>query len=210
MHTMRLFFCFLVGLFLTIPTVSGQELQFELKTGLLISTLSGESASESNFDPRTGLSGGIAMRHQRYNGFGLQVELLYSGKGSYADGIIDGVPVRARFDLTYIEVPLLLTYRMELRGPFSPRFMVGPSFARNVDALITFRARGSDTEFTEEDSTVEGTDWGIVLGTGVEFLLGGERVFLEARGFLGQSNVRERDDFPLYNRSVGLLFGITF
>lgn len=210
MHTMRLFCLFLFGFGLLVPALQAQELQFELKTGMLVSTLTGESASESNFDPRTGLSGGFALRYQRYNGLGIQAEMLYLGKGSYADGIIDGIPVRARFDLTYIEIPLLLTYRMDLRTRFSPRFFAGPSISRNIDALITYRARGSQTEFTEEDTSVEGRDFGFVVGTGLEFDLGGERVFLEVRGLLGQANVRERDDFPLHNRSVGFLFGITF
>jgi len=210
MHTMRLFCVFLFGIGFLVPALHAQELQFELKTGMLVSTLSGESAAESNFDPRTGLSGGFAVRYQRYSGLGIQAEMLYLGKGSYADGLIDGIPVRARFDLTYIEIPILLSYRMDLRTRFSPRFFAGPSFSRNIDALITYRARGSQTEFTEEDTSVEGTDFGYVAGVGFEFDLGGERVFFETRGLFGQSNVRERDDFPLYNRSVGFLFGITF
>lgn len=201
---------------------SAQELTYRLKIGAAGATLSG--STEAEFDPRTSLTGGFGFGVDFGNGLAVTSELLYVTKGAYVDtdqetvitlpdgsSNVNAVPVRARFDLTYIEIPFLLSYRIG-RGTVRPVVMAGPSIAYNVIAQVNVRARGQGVDgFSQSysDDTVESFDYGFVVGAGAEFMVSGERVVVESRLTLGQANVRGTDP-ALNNRSVLLLVGLAF
>jgi len=199
-----------------------QELTYRLKIGAAGATLNG--TTEAEFDPRTSLTGGFGMGVDFGNGLALTSELLYVTKGAYVDTDqetvitlpdgttgVNAVPVRARFDLTYIELPFLLSYRLG-RGAIRPVLMARPSVAYNVIAQVNERARGQGVEgFSQSysDDTVESFDYGFVVGAGAEFTVSGERVVVESRLTLGQANVRSADP-ALNNQSLLLLVGLAF
>ncbi|NBC18678.1 MAG: outer membrane beta-barrel protein [Bacteroidetes bacterium] len=191
---------------------SAQTLSYGLRIGISGATLTG--AADTDFEPRTGLTGGFAMGYDFGNGFTLMPELLYVTKGAYFDDTFqasDGasVPVRARYDLTYIEIPLLLTYRFG-HGSVRPLLRAGPSLGYNVIAQLNLEPRGEDSlSQSFNDETIQSIDYGLVAGAGAEVLFRGERLVFEARVILGQSDVR--DEAPaLSNRSVLLLAGFAF
>ncbi len=203
-------------LLLALPA-RAQQVTGALKIGGAVTSLSGGSGS--TFDPRGGLAGGVALGYDFGNGLLFQGELLYVIKGAYADtelvvGSIDGIPVtqdiRARFDLTYLDVPLLLVYRFDRRRGPMPRVFVGPSVAFKLDARVRFRVRGSDGPTqSEEDDSIEGIEYGAVAGAGAEFFVGSQRVSFDVRALLGQSNVRNAEP-ELNNVGVAFFVGIIF
>ncbi len=206
----------LTALLLGAPA-QAQQLTGALKIGGAVTNLSGKS--NATFDPRAGLAGGVALGYDFGNGLLVQPEVLYVVKGAYADTEVDFfpddgqdvlVPIRARFDLTYLEVPVLVVYRFAGRGGLQPKVFAGPSIAFKLDARVRFRARGgTGPTQTEEDDTVESIDYGAVLGAGAEFVVGSQRLSFEARALLGQANVRMADP-ALHNVGVVFLVGIIF
>ncbi len=203
-------------LLLALPA-RAQQVTGALKIGGAVTSLSGGSGS--TFDPRGGLAGGVALGYDFGNGLIVQPEVLYVIKGAYANTEVDFfpddendvlVPIRARFDLTYLEFPLLVTYRFTTRGALQPKLFAGPSVAFKLDARVRFRARGgTGPTQTEEDDTVENVDYGGVVGAGAEFVVGSQRLSLEARALLGQANVRMANP-ALHNVGVVFLLGIVF
>ncbi len=189
------------------------QVQALIKVGINGSTLRGNTSTD--FSPIVRLSGGAGISFELRNGFYLQPEVLYIVKGAKADGIIpgnipgDSVRVKATFDLTYLEIPLLLVYKFNSAG-IRPHIFVGPSLAVKLDAQIRFRAAEGGPEFREEDETVEDRDIGLTFGAGFEIDVGSETLSFGLRSTLGFSNARTRDDLPLHNTSVGLYAAIVF
>jgi hypothetical protein len=194
------------------PRCEAQALSYSLRIGIAGTTLSGDS--DADFEPRTSLAGGFGIGYNFGNGLVMMPELMYVTKGAHFDATTSDltgadVPVRARYDLTYIEIPLLLSYRFG-RGDVRPFVTAGPSVAYNVSAQLNLRARGEEAisqSFT--DNTIETVDYGLVVGGGAEVLIRGERVVFEARLTLGQSDVRDREP-ALTNRSLLVLAGFAF
>ncbi len=191
------------------------QIQALIKVGINGSSLRGNSSTD--FSPIVRISGGAGVSFAIRNGFYLQPEVLYIVKGAKADGIIpvpgsipgDSVRVKATFDLTYLEIPLLLVYKFNSTG-IRPHIFVGPSLAIKLDAQIRFRAAEGGPEFREEDESVDNRDIGLVFGAGFEVDVGGETLAFGLRSSLGFSNARMRDDPPLHNTSVGLYAAIVF
>lgn len=216
----RLFFALCLLLLVAVPSSLAQTLSYSLKAGFSATNISGEV--DNDFEARTALSGGFGLGYDFGNGFMIQPEILYLVKGAYTDTEInttiinpDGssdsfdTPVRARFDLTYIEFPVLASYTLG-QGRLQPRVFAGPTVGYNVNASVNVRARDSDTYAQSySDSSVKTWDYGAVMGIGTDIVVSEERLRVDARFLLGRANVRSVDP-PLQNVGFSLLFGIAF
>lgn len=201
--------------------VHAQQLSYTIKAGLAVFDIRGDT--DADFEPRTALSGGFGLGYDFGNGFAVMPELFYTVKGGYTNTTLetsvtspDGTtstsvtPVRARFDLAYIDLPVLLTYQLG-RGSVQPRVFAGPWVGYNVSARVNVRARGSGSGFSQSysDDSVQTWEYGLVGGLGADVLVGGERVRVEGRAHWGQANVRSSEP-ALHNRGVALLVGLAF
>ncbi|GMQ81445.1 MAG: hypothetical protein BMS9Abin05_0877 [Rhodothermia bacterium] len=206
-----------LGLFSISQTATAQ-MRAMIKVGINGSTFRGNS--DTDFSSITRFSGGVGFSFVIGNGFRIQPEVLYVVKGAQGeralefDGVKDPVDVIATFDLTYLEVPILLVYQFESRG-IRPQIFAGPTFARKLDSQIRFRAAAGGPEFREEDQSVESNDIGLTIGAGFEMDVGSERLSFGLRTSLGFSNARkdnpdQPDNRPLYNTSLGLFAAIIF
>ena len=203
----RLLFGLLLAALWTAPAPAQHSIG-ALKIGGAVSYLSGEATSD--FDPRTGLAAGVAFGYDFGNGLAVIPEALYVVKGAYADGEISNVPIRARFDLTYLEVPVLLSYRFANRSRFEPRIFAGPMISYNLEARITYRAADRDgPSQSDEDTSIQSLDYGATAGVGLGFDVSGQRVVAEVRGQLGQANVREVEP-ELHNVGITFFLGLEF
>ncbi|TDI70319.1 MAG: PorT family protein [Bacteroidetes bacterium] len=207
----------LLGLHSTQQLLTAQ-VRAMIKVGVNGSTFRG--SSDTDFSSITRLSGGVGFSVNIGNGFRIQPEVLYVAKGAKAEGALDfegndgPVDVVATFDLTYLEIPILLVYQFESRG-IRPQIFAGPTFARKLDARIRYRAAAGGPEFNEEDESVESNDIGLTIGAGFEMDVGSERLSFGLRTSLGFSNARKDnpdapDNRPLYNTSLGLFAAIIF
>ena len=185
-----------------------------LKAGSAITQFSGETLTSVDFDPRVGLVGGLAVGFDFGTGFAVLSEAIYARKGAYFDILLNDRPTRIRSDLTYLEIPLLAQYRLETSGYVHPKIFAGPMIAFLLDSRIEFRDKGSDLAQIEEDGSIEGRDFAVVFGAGVEVEVSDQRLSFEARAELGRADITKPDpdlgNPELHNTGIMILVGIVF
>jgi len=192
---------------------SGQaQISAMIKIGLSGSTLRGDTPTD--FSAITRFAGGAGLSYDLGNGLLIQPEFLYIIKGATGKGSIaivnleNPVPIEATFELTYLEIPVLLVYRFERKG-LTPRVFAGPTLSFKLDSQVTFSALDGGPEFQERDDTVESSDLGLTVGVGFDTEMGDEIFTVGLRGTYGFSNARSGDP-ALHNTAFGLYAGIVF
>ena len=191
------------------PPASAQEWTGALKLGGIVSTFSGDT--DTTFDPRLGWAGGGALGYDFGTGLVILPELLYVVQGAHFDDVVQdaNLPVRVEFSISYAQLPLLIMYRFERRGTLNPKIYAGPMVGYKLDATRQLRAQDGGPTFTEEDPSIQNTDYGVVAGAGIERNWDVQRLSVEVRGLWGLTNLRDVEP-ALYHRGVALMVGITF
>ncbi|GIV62235.1 MAG: hypothetical protein KatS3mg044_1101 [Rhodothermaceae bacterium] len=217
-----------LALLLTPSSLPAQTITPVFKAGVSAATLRGASAFD--FRTSTGFAGGVGFNYALRGGWSLQPEVLYVVKGttmdfdvrSSADTIFilppgrddTATPATGGLELTYVELPLLVLRRFEMRGRLHPALMAGPAAAFLLDARFRWQPRGGGLEQEQSEDNVEGLDFGLVVGGGVEYELGGPRLSLSARASIGLTNINfanaREEDQAFYNTSVIFLAGLVF
>jgi hypothetical protein len=137
---------------------------------------------------------------------GLQIDVLYSQKGTKAS-ITDGIDTFT-FEATvhYIEVPVLIRANFPGSGSMKGRVFGGPSFAFDVsdDTKTTFNG----VEFDDEEETeFKSTDFGFVIGGAVQF----GKVFVDVRYNWGLINIVDDDSGDeAKTRTFSIMVGFQF
>jgi len=150
--------------------------------------------------------------------FGIQPEINYSVKGFDVMEEDLGQEISSQYKISTIEIPVLLSYRIPLRGRLKPGLVFGPylGFAQKVREVQT--AFGN-TEKRELDDNLKKTDVGFVFGGNVRYRLGSINVLLSARYSLGFVNISKNImeisyDFEegdwIKNRALTISLGIAF
>lgn len=206
----------LVVMFGLASPVRAQQWAGALKLGGTVTTFVGDTASGTvDWKSRAGLAGGVTIGYDLGNGFIPQFDLLYVRKGASGNTVLDdGTPLAIRSDITYLEVPLLIAYRLEMRGRIHPKIVAGPMLALRLDARISSRVRGTTLEQTELDESIEKRDFGVVAGAGIDVDMGGQRVAFEVRAALGKADITKPDrdgNNPKLNvQGIEFMVGILF
>jgi hypothetical protein len=159
---------------------SAQSVNIGIKGGLNLYTLSGDNDGTYETKPsfHIGLLGHIHMA----DNFALQPELVFSAQGTkYGDD--------QKFDLNYINIPLLFQYMFD--NGF--RLQAGPQ----VGFLVSAEADGVDVK-----DGLNGTDFGI--GIGASYVNPASNFGFDARYNHGLSNINENDNADLFNRGFQL------
>lgn len=141
-----------------------------------------------------------------YFGFGIshrlaiQLEAIYGTRGADAlrvgAGELDPTAEPSRVELSYIEVPVLL--RAGFPGErFLPSFFLGPYVGFLLDCEI--QPAGGETRACDSDTAPErfhprSTDFGLVLGGGLDMAFGESTVFVDARYSLGLQPIQSGGD----------------
>lgn len=166
-----------------------------VKGGVNLATLKLEDDPDNpDIKSLVGAVGGLFLGKQINDTFGFRLEGLFSQKG--AKNAESGPD--AKYKLTYVDVPVLLTL-----GPSSSsgdtRFNVftGPQFSFNTDAKYVL-----DNQ-PDEDLEVKSNDFGWVLGAGLEK----GRITADARYTLGLSNISETGG-NVKNRVFSVMIGV--
>lgn len=191
-----------------------------LKVGVVATRFSGDA--NLDFTPKVGWTGGLGLGYDFGNGLTLVPELFYIRKGAHADATVadlntllgytpdpgdDAIPVDLTWDVAYLDVPVVLSYRFTTRSRYHPRLSAGPSFGYQLSASI--RYADETAEFTASDPTIGQYDLGFVVGAGVEIETGSERLLIDLRALIGRSDIRERPP-ALRNSGLTLTAGLVF
>lgn len=196
---------------------AGQETSVGLEAGLAFADLSADGAGVA-LGTRTGGRVGAVLSRGVYGPLGVRTGVAWSRKGATVDPSGSGAAARREIELTYLEVPLLLTLRLpEGPAPVTPRLFAGPQVGLETGCSVSREAgaAGGTVECAAADLPfpldARGTDLGLVVGGGLDFGLDGPvTMTLDARYERGLVDVNGLDDGPaIENRaftvSVGLL-----
>jgi len=168
--------------------------------GVNLSKLSTASTDLNTYTQAGYLVGGL-LRLNIGNLY-LQPELLFTAKGSQLKS--EGGD-RAHVDFKYIEVPLLLGFKIINQRRYNVRVMGGPV------AAYAGSIRGDDT-FQNPDEYFERAQWNAQLGAGVDVLF----LTLDMRYEWGLNDLRKQFaeergfDKPVTTRNLRISLGIKF
>ncbi len=182
-----------------------------VKGGVSNSAFEGLTIIGESFDSISRMTGGAGFGYDFGNGFMVHAEVLYVIKGGEGNSLLETTPIQGTFDLAYVEVPLLLTYRLERFRSIYPMAFIGPSLSFNQDATVTFQARGGSIEDSNPIDLADDQDRGLVFGVGIEVPVNVTRLTFEIRSTRSFTNLREEGlNRTLENRAVLFLAGIRF
>lgn len=179
-----------------------QGLEVGVRGGATLSRLQFDVGGEAPSTPsRVGLTGGVFVRRPVLRRVDLQVEALYTQKGTK----VEESGVTSSVWLDYLDVPVLA--RVAPRRGSRFYLVGGGSFAVRVRAR-TRTAFGGATEEIDIADEVTSTDLGLVVGGGVEF----GRLIVDGRYTHGLSDIDHdtSDDVSIFNRVVSITAGVKF
>ncbi len=168
------------------PTQAHGQITIGLKGGANFSDLSNvaddiETARETSF------VGGAYALFGFGGKFGIQPELLYSARAST---LRDGAE-SSKFSTNYIEVPLLLNYRI-LTGLIEPQLYAGGSASFETKCELSGVTGSVGTATCDEviaDDAVTSTLWAGIVGAAVDLDLGIFEFGIDARYNYGFTNL---------------------
>ena len=186
------------------------QMQIGPKAGLNMANLGGDDSDflGETLDSRTGFNFGIFFMYQFSNMFAIQPEVYYSMKGATLN-IMD-VDLTISFD--YIEVPVLLKLVIPVEGSnIRPSIFAGPAIGFNTTAKLKGEADGDSAEEDIKEN-VKSTDFGLVFGGGLGFMIGKNELGVDIRYILGLSSIDDSsDEIDLKNTafSFNVYFGFS-
>jgi len=137
----------------------------------------------------TGLAGGVGF--ETGGALGLEIDLMYLPKGVRYKGSDSGTTFDIKAKMTQISVPILLKFNLPVPG-VSPYILGGGEIAYVLEAKYDYEfSSGGESEKGSEDmkEDVNKMDYGLVLGGGLGFPLGGMKLIAEIRYHLGFANL---------------------
>jgi hypothetical protein len=174
---------------------------YGFKAGINSSNVVGDDAD--GYKSRTGIVGGLFVRFNIPGKFSVQTELLYSRKGAKRAEVDTAAapastitPFTRVIKADYLEVPVLIRYKLAARGPVSTHFFAGPvlAFSKSsetvVEVIVLDRALAGPRNNYNEKST----DIGLVLGGGIDVSVMSVGVSLDIRYTTGLSSMWEDVD----------------
>ncbi|MEP6835567.1 MAG: porin family protein [Gemmatimonas sp.] len=172
------------------------------------------SSDDIDFKRRTGTIFGGSVQLPLGSAITLQPEFLFLNKGTKFNK--GGPSGESNVRLDYLELPLLLRYDFS-RGTIGPHIYAGPSVGFNVGCKIDANGNNSlpSTDCTDDNFKPKKLDYGLTVGTGVDFNLGSLAATGGLRYGIGLADIRNdnSDEFKsrvnngVLSLYVGLLFG---
>lgn len=198
------------------PLWSGGRLFLGLEGGASMTDLGG-GEGRIPADSLNGRLGGLSLRYQLNEVVGLQTGAYYAERGGTRQRELQAT----RVDLTYLDVPVLLTLSVPTGVGIRPTLTAGGSaaFERSCETTSSYRGdeffsggcgEGADVPLELDTG---GVDLGVVLGGGLEISAGPGALSLAARYRAGRSTLGSGGGADeLRNRSLqftaGYLFGL--
>ena len=192
------------------------ELTGGLKIGANFANLYGEDLKEmeeelgEDFESRLGICIGGFITFNISEMFAIQPEVLYSMKGSKAEGTLFGETFKVKFNISYLEIPVLVKLRIPTQGNVKPSLFAGPSLAIKLSGKSKVEYAGESEE--EDIEELKNTDFGLIIGAGVDLgfgFLGQGKITVDLRYNFGLTKISEEND-EVKNKVISLMIGYSF
>jgi hypothetical protein len=199
---MRKALMFVAGMALA-NTVQAQEFTYGVKAGINAANITFDDEGPVDFDSRIGLAAGAFVAWPLTPTVAIQPEALFSMKGATLD--VD--ELESSINLTYLDIPILLTYTPRTSAPLRINVFGGPSVGLKLSAEAEADIDGESQEADIGDD-IMAADLGVVIGAGID----GGRYTIDARYTWGLTDITDvdDDDTEIRNRVFSILFGIRF
>ena len=164
----------------TVASQAAGNVGFGGKGGVNFSTFNGDDSEGA--ETRVGFAFGAYLDFPLSPSISFHPEALYFMKG--AEATEGGLTLT--FKLDYIEVPLLLVFRIPNEtSKITPMFYAGPSFGLNLSSKVKGEAGGNSAEADIDNA--KSLDIGIAFGGGAEIGVGdsGNKLHFDLRYTLG-------------------------
>ena len=176
------------------------------KVGLNVANLHGDDAGSAL--TKIGFCAGAFLNVGLNNVFSFQPEVIYAQKGARWTGnnpYYGTVEAKVSFD--YLEIPLLLRLSWPSPGKTIPYFCMGGFYATNLSAVASVRVMGL---FTKEDiEDIKSSDYGLVFGAGLDFMLSQCKFFGEVRYTLGLTTIDDTG-YDIKTNALSIAAGYSF
>jgi hypothetical protein len=184
--------------------------QVDIGKGLVVGlnfASAGGSDVPSSFSSTTQYSFGGFLDIKLPAGIALQPEILYSVKG--ASGTF--LNTNGTTKISYLDIPVLVKYTFPGVG-VKPVIFAGPSLGIKLSAKVKIDASGETMDIKDH---INSTDFGLVIGAGVEIPLSAISLVADARYNFGLSRVVKSGyitggDANIYNRVFSINAGVEF
>lgn len=192
--------------------VQAQEINWGARLGINFSKLNGDDDSglKEDFKGRVGFHIGVAADYEFQEAMFIESGLYITTKGvKYdEDGETD------KFNVTYLQLPILYTYKYDLGNDLKLHGKVGPYVAMGLAA----KEKYEDSEYPDANYTDKGFgdgdektglkrgDFGFLLGVGVSK----GNYYLGLNYELGLLNVWAYDDGKVHTRNFNISLGYNF
>ena len=149
---------------------------------------------------------------------GIQPEINYSVRGFDILEEDQGQEISSKYKISYFDIPVLIAYRLPLRGRIKPGLVFGPylGFAhKGMEVQTSF----GNTEKRELDDNLKSLDFGLVFGGNVRINLGSMNILLSLRYNLGLVNISKnimevsydfREQDTIKNKALTISLGVVF
>jgi hypothetical protein len=150
----------------------------------------------------------------------LQPELYFSRKGVKTSDRYYSEEVRNRWESSYLELPILIKYRIGNGEKFRPFLLLGPYLSYRLSAKRTQTGFGT-TEEKDITGEIWPGDYGLILAGLLEYKAGPGSIVVDLRLSWGLANVLFKGGYNSWvdpppdpaasrNRVVSLMFGYGF
>lgn len=184
-----------------------------LRIGPSFSHVSSDDPMLDGSSWKTGLNVGVAVgtRIAYSSPLYLETGLYYTEKGG--DGKAGGIGDKFTYDLNYLEIPLILKYRVPITNDFSLEPYFGGYFAAGVGGKIkdygNREAYNSFSSNSYDNGTFRRCDGGLRFGIGASFRLSRDTdLYMEVGYDYGLSNICHDTFDRSRNGALQLNFGI--
>jgi hypothetical protein len=184
-------------------TATAQGIAYGAKAGVSFSNLKTDPETEPSYDSRFGLTAGGFVAWPLTARLDVQPEALFTMKG----GSVEDGPANAVVKLDYLDVPVLVKYRLFGSPGHAVHVFGGPSFGVRLRGIVTTEIGGESIDNDVSDDVTR-MDLGIVGGAGVDI----GRLIVEGRYTWGVSDIDKdtSDESKVRNRTAAALVGFRF
>lgn len=201
----------LVGLLVS-PGFSA--VKFGVKAGL---ALANWSSSEALFEGyplknKAGFVFGAFSNIGLAKNFSLQPEVLYIQKGSKINVSEGEVTGTVKFNIDYLEIPLLLMYSFQKENStLIPSIFAGPFIGFNASAKQKVEVTGEEYSYDIKDE-IKDVEFGVTFGLGLAKKMSKLTFHSDIRYDLGLSNIADgaEEGFYIKNRTWLFMLGVGF
>ena len=204
---------FVTIVFLILTTNSSAQLSVGARVGINLSDQITKLKSKINKDIESvaGFSLAIPLEIGITEAFSVQAELTFIQKGSSASSSSFGLSLTPSTVYNYLELPILLKYKIISSGDFKMYTAIGPAFAYAVSGEIHTNNTKTSIEFdAESNKNFNRFEINLNFGVGFNLTLGPGDLVLDIRYRYGLSDVDRNDEVTTKNHGIGLSLGYMY